>query len=109
MSTTMGTESLPFGNTNLPASLTPPRPLNTVSVTSNGIRRALLPSNSISPFAQREKDTVCPSGRSVHPSVLVHEPFCFLCKIPVVPSNLRQRKVLPSDGAISTISPSEKR
>src|SRR6266480_1249569 len=106
---TIGTGSLPFGSTNLPASLTPPRPSNPVSVTSNVMRRAFLPSNSISPVAQRVKDTLCPSGRSVHPSVLVHEPSCFLCKTPVVPSNLRQRKVLPSDCAISTISPSEKR
>src|SRR6059058_5289851 len=41
--------------------------------------------------------------------MLVHDPSCFLCKTPVVPSNLRQRRVLPSDCAISTISPSEKR
>ena len=51
---------------------------------------------------------MCPSGRSVHPSVLVHEPSCFLCKTPVVPSNLRQRNVSSSDRAISTISPSAK-
>src|SRR6266496_573038 len=106
---TIGTGSLPFGSTNLPASLTPPRPSNPVSVTSNVMRRAFLPSNSISPVAQRVKDALCPSGRSVHPRVLVHEPAGFLCKTPVVPSNLRQRNVSSVDRAISIISPSEKR
>src|SRR5260370_33291179 len=87
----------------------PSRPSNTVSLTTNGIRQPLLPSKSISPVEQLEKETVCPSGRSVQPSVLGHESFCLLCKAPVVPTNLRQRSVSPSERAISITLPSAKR
>jgi len=58
--------------------------------------------NESRPVAQSEKDTVLPSARSVQPKALVQPPACALRREPVVPSNLRQRSVSPSEGAMST-------